>query len=960
MVSAQQLLRSHREVLLDWLSVNPTPLLRWLADAGVLTPEQYRAVLERSPTNKVANVLEQVCASEQSSREFLQVLRDVQGYYCSQLQEWTSQHCPQTPPTPPTAPPTAIRTTAGEEHAKTTKTKSPLSKLFSKGRSQEYAIPNDEVDSPKPQLTLKAPAVRVSLSAHKNTVLHRTERLMSYSEGEGQDSSSHAHIDIRYTDLFVTEDDEQPSESHEYFILASHRSPIYPHQACRLIHPRNLLSPDPETGRIPKRVKVKGIAGIGKSVAMQKLLYEWALGKHLQTFSCVFDLRFRELNLIDGPVSLRELLAPRFRYLKDVLGHLFEHAEALLFVLDGLDEFRHRLDWTVKDRDLTVDSKIPVSELLVALVKGNLLPQCSVILTTRPSTDAPKRFFQRCCVVLGFQEQHVEEYTNKFYKDPRVAKKVFSYIVKNDNLYALSFIPLYCYIICSALAEFFSVDNNKDEQSLDLNPPRTVSEVYYYYLYTTIKHHALKDNAEATAPRPKILALVKEQLMNLGRLAYENLLRNRILFYKEDLEKFALSPRGVRSTFLCQILVSMEEEKVEMFAFFHLTLQEYLAALFCVVSISGRTEILTGLDYWCFGELYPPAISPPLAVDPMPAGDHLERPRVENLQMFTRFFAGLVRARLTKLLDGMVENGLGVDDEGVALLSQLGDWFQRQFRNRKLSNQTALNLLHCLMELHMQEATSRAAPEIRKLNLFKMKLSVVDCAAVHYVLQFSTHRLEELNLGYSNIGNKGFSRLGPILHRCESLYVRYNCLGTDAAIMESAVLRSEDCQVKKLFMCGNKLGPEGARALWAALEHNQTVEEVYLDITGITETGTENLVQCLSKNTALKNLTVVGNELGEAGWERLKELGRLRPDLRIIGHFVDDLELLEAYLGWVEEIREDHEQMDSVKNTDALQSVLKGLWLSKGTGPNAVKAKELETKIIQLLKSSELSALRAQ
>ncbi|XP_017559357.1 nucleotide-binding oligomerization domain-containing protein 2-like isoform X3 [Pygocentrus nattereri] len=949
MVSAQELLHSHREVLLDWLSVNPTPLLRWLADAGVLTAEQYRAVLERSPTNKVANVLEQVCANEQNSQGFLQVLQQVQGYYCTQLHEWIHQHCTETPPEPPSEP--QPNPPGGKK-----KTKSLLSKWFPKGKSQEFTLPQkDEVNNTK---NLKSVGMKVPLNAHKNTLLRQTERLMSYSEGEGQDSSSHAHIDIRYTELFVTEDDEGVTHGqHEYFTLASRRSPIYPHQTCRLIQPRDLLNPGSQTGCSPQRVKVKGIAGIGKSVAMQRLLYEWALGKHLQNFSCVFDLRFRELNLIDGPISLHELLASRFLYLQDILLDLFKHAKSLLFILDGLDEFRHRLDWNSKDRDLTVESKIPVPELLVALVGGNLLPECSVILTTRPSTDAPKRFFPRCCVVLGFQEKHVEEYTMKFYKDPLVAEKVFSYIVRNDNLFALSFIPLYCYIICSALAEFFSTDHNNEEESLDLNPPRTVSEVYYFYLYTTIKHHALKDKAE-TNSRPQILAVVKEQLMNLGRMAYENLLRNRILFDREDLEKFGLDPRGIRSTFLSQILVSVKEEKVEMFAFFHLTIQEYLAALFCVVSFSSYTEILTGLDYWCFGELRPPAENPPLTLNPLPAGDDLECPRVENLQMFTRFFSGLLRARLSRLLEGMVENSFGGDDGELPY--QLGDWFQCQFKNRNLPNQMTLNLLHCLMELHLQETTGRAAPEISRLNLFKMKLSVVDCAAVHYVLQFSKHLLKELNLGYSNIGNKGFSRLGPILHRCESLYIRYNCLGTDAAILESTVLKSEDCQVKKLFMCGNKLGPEGARVLWEALEHNNSVEEVYLDITGITESGTENLVQCLSKNTALKSLTVVGNDLGEVGWERLRDLGRVRPDLRIISHFVDDLGLLEAYLGWVEEMRADHDQMESVKNADALQSVLKGLWLSEGTGENTVKAKELETKILQLLENSELSALSAK
>ncbi|XP_061098200.1 nucleotide-binding oligomerization domain-containing protein 2-like isoform X2 [Conger conger] len=276
------------------------------------------------------------------------------------------------------------------------------------------------------------------------------------------------------------------------------------------------------------------------------------------------------------------------------------------------------------------------------------------------------------------------------------------------------------------------------------------------------------------------------------------------------------------------------------------------------------------------------------------------------------------------------------------LLTQLGVWFQTQIKTRELANQMTLNLLHCLTELHVDEVTKVVAPEIKRLNLFKMKLSVVDCATLYYVLQFSPHRLDELNLGYSNIGNRGLHRLGPILHRCESLFLRYNCLDQEAAILESAVLKSEDCQVKKLFICGKSLGSEGVLELWPALEHNVTVEELYLDITGITERGTETMVKCLTKNSTLKTLTLVGNEIGEAGKDRLGELRRRRPELHIIGDFVDDLGLLQAYLDWVEEIRADRDQMDSVRNVDALQSVLKGLRVTgaRGEGQNAQKAKE--------------------
>lgn len=586
---------------------------------------------------------------------------------------------------------------------------------------------------------------------------------MCYSEGEGVTSNSASHIEIHYTDLFVTEDDDFIDNiQHEYFDLASRRARIYIHQACQRIRPCHLLSPQGTSRRTPKRVKVKGIAGIGKSVAVQRLVYEWAIGKSMREFTCIFDLRFRELNLIDAPVSLLELLGKQFRYLQSALPDLLNLPSSLLFILDGLDEFKYSLDWNSPDKNLDVGSKVPVSELMVALIKGSFLPEASVILTTRPSTEAPKRFFQRCCVVLGFEEEQVKEYTTKFYKDKEVAEKVYDYILHNDNLFVLSFIPLYCYIICTAMAEFFSAEDQDggDSKSLELSPPRTVSEVYFCYLFTAVKHHALRGSTDRSTPRSEVLSLAKQQLTNLGKLAYDNLLQKKIMFTRADLEKYNITPDDLQSTFFCHILPPLQEETVEMFSFFHLTVQEHLAALYCAITLFSQDDIIQALDFWCFGDHPPSSTAVPLR------NRDLSVDKLESLQMFTRFFMGMLRARLRGQLDGLV---LPAMEQKFNIPNRLGFWFKDQFKTTKLRNQVALNLLHCMMEFHMEETTSMAAPVIKTLNLFKMKLTVVDCAAIHYVLQFSSHKLQELNLGYSNIGNRGLNRLQPILHRCESL-----------------------------------------------------------------------------------------------------------------------------------------------------------------------------------------------
>lgn len=93
MTSAQQLVRSQRDLLLKWTLDHPAPLLRWLRDAEVLSSAHYLSLLERSPSNGVAQALEMVCATEEGSRGFLQVLREVQDYYGRDLQVWVERHC---------------------------------------------------------------------------------------------------------------------------------------------------------------------------------------------------------------------------------------------------------------------------------------------------------------------------------------------------------------------------------------------------------------------------------------------------------------------------------------------------------------------------------------------------------------------------------------------------------------------------------------------------------------------------------------------------------------------------------------------------------------------------------------------------------------------------------------------------------------------------------------------------
>lgn len=93
MTSAQQLLQSQKDLLVKWTCDHPAPLLRWLRDEEVLSPSSYQSLLEKSPSDAVAQALEIACASEENSQRFLEVLRGVQDFYCKDLHLWVERYC---------------------------------------------------------------------------------------------------------------------------------------------------------------------------------------------------------------------------------------------------------------------------------------------------------------------------------------------------------------------------------------------------------------------------------------------------------------------------------------------------------------------------------------------------------------------------------------------------------------------------------------------------------------------------------------------------------------------------------------------------------------------------------------------------------------------------------------------------------------------------------------------------
>ncbi len=149
------------------------------------------------------------------------------------------------------------------------------------------------------------------LTTHKNNMKRKAKYIF---EGNKENDTD---LKAVYTELFITEGDmKDVNQEHEILKIdddfkskKTHDKPI----KC------NDIFTELRKNNEEKIVLTKGVAGIGKTVSVQKFILDWSEGNSNQDIDCVFLLPFREINVIkDKEVNLREFLLKFYPEIKDL------------------------------------------------------------------------------------------------------------------------------------------------------------------------------------------------------------------------------------------------------------------------------------------------------------------------------------------------------------------------------------------------------------------------------------------------------------------------------------------------------------------------------------------------------------------------------------------------------------------------------------------------------------------
>ena len=596
----------------------------------------------------------------------------------------------------------------------------------------------------------------------------------------------------------------QDQERHEYLFSK------FPQRQLSLLGLDGVFKAKQEGERSPHKVVASGGAGCGKSVCFtRKAPYEWAFGRLWQHFALLFCLELRDKSVWKAK-TLSELLKLAELGLsaveqEEVVQFITSHPDQVVIVCDGLDE-----------------SSIDPNSLLWHVLQGTAIgvpSRLHIVVTTRPcnaAVELTQSTSYRGVEVIGFAEEDVALFARK-YLGIETGKKLLSLLHKQPSIASMMHAPLFCLMVC----DLFQKENDLPSRRTDVFQKIVVALLHRFARARNVQV-PFQDWTDAPAS-------LKELVIGLGKVAFLGLQNKQLYFTDQELTNAGM-PLEALELGLPTRSESTSLWKQDEYAFSHLTLQEFLAALYVSSEVLQTDEDMAKL---------------------------LETVRFEDghLSSFWVFLAGLLDSHL---VDVLLHRVLSVPATQSGLIGP----------------DRLLQACRCYAESHLGQSSVPSA----SINTFLGKgslsfvanfLSVSDCAAISTVLQAhtQTEHLHIVNFGNCHVTDTRLAGLLTGLQRCKS-YKKFlmsrNSLSSQEMADLSIVLANSASTLEVLHVDFNHIGEEGLETLGTALKQCKALKSLHL---AGNAPAPQTLFDLLSRLPDLEKFSVSG--LGDDGVERL-------------------------------------------------------------------------------------------
>ncbi|XP_036864712.1 NACHT, LRR and PYD domains-containing protein 3 isoform X4 [Manis javanica] len=668
------------------------------------------------------------------------------------------------------------------------------------------------------------------------------------------------NLNKRYTRLrLVKEHRSQKEREHELLAIGRTSAKTWDCPMSSLSM-ELLFEPTDEHAEPVHTVVFQGAAGIGKTMLARKIMLDWASEKLYQDkFDYLFYIHCREVSL-GTRRSLGDLIVSCCPGPNPPIAKIVSKPNRILFLMDGFDELQGAFDEHT-EMLCTNWQKVERGDILLSsLIRKRLLPEASLLITTRPvALEKLQHLLEhpRHVEILGFSEAKRREYFFKYFSDEQQAREAFRLIQENEVLFTMCFIPLVCWIVCTGLKQ--QMDSGKSLAQTS----KTTTAVYVFFLYSLL-------HSQSGAQKGQVSA----NLRGLCSLAADGIWNQKILFDECDLRNHGLQKADV-SAFLRMNLFQKEVDCEKFYSFIHMTFQEFFAAMYYLLEeeeqVGTRNTPQTCLK--------------------LPNRDVTVL--LENYGKFetgylifvVRFLFGLVNQERTSYLEKKLSCKIS---QQIRL--ELLKWIQVKAKAQRLQTEPSqLELFYCLYEMQEEDFVQTAMSHFPKIEI---NLSTrMDRVVSSFCIE-NCHSMASLSLRLLHNAPKEEEEdeevqgsdvdhcVLPDPHAAYSYRLGRCCLSHHCCSSISSVLSSNQ-KLVELDLNHNALGDVGVKQLCVGLRHLLCrLERLWLVNSGLTSGCCPALSSVLSTNQNLTHLYLRDNALGDSGVKLLCE-GLLHPSCKL-------------------------------------------------------------------------------
>ncbi|NXD93038.1 NLRP3 protein, partial [Chaetorhynchus papuensis] len=456
-------------------------------------------------------------------------------------------------------------------------------------------------------------------------------------------------------------------------------------------------------GQTPQVVVLVGAPGMGKTMMVRKVMVEWGEGTLHTQFDFVFCVDCKTITL---PIeaSVADLVSRCCPGLRVPAGKILDDQKKILFIFDGFEALGFSL--VQPEAELSSDPREvkPLELTLMSLLKKTVLPEASLLITTRPTALGS---LGRCLEdesyveILGFSAARREEYFHRYFENPNKGDMAFRFARGNQILYSLCVIPAMSWTVCTILEQELCGTKNLLESS------KATTGMMMFYLSQLLKHRD-RDN-------PHVL---QQFLLRLCSLAANGIWKHKVLFEEKEIKDCGLDQPGLLPFFLNERIPKEGEDHGSIYAFTHLHLQEFFAAMFYVLEDDG--EMVSSLGR--------------LEKDVDKLLESYSKSR-KDLNVTVRFLFGLVSQKSIEYMDKTI--GCRISAQAR---EELLKWLQGRHRGLSQPGQEALKVsemdtFHFLFEMNEKSFVQSALGHFTDLDLQDTKLTLYDQMALSFCIQ---------------------------------------------------------------------------------------------------------------------------------------------------------------------------------------------------------------------------------